>query len=85
MDKLLKDIGFRTLLVAPNDDDTPLNERTDMANSQKADIYISIHYDALGSTWGTAEGQTIFVHPGSITSKRLAECISEFLKKGTTQ
>lgn len=85
MDKLLKDIGFRTLLVAPTDDDTTLKARTDLANAQKADIYISIHYDAMGSTWGTAEGHSIFVYPGSTTSKKLAESIAEFLKQGTSQ
>ncbi|MEK3974763.1 N-acetylmuramoyl-L-alanine amidase family protein [Psychrobacillus sp. FSL K6-1267] len=85
MDKMLRDIGFKTLLVAPTDADTSLKARTDLANSSKADIFISIHFDAMGSTWGTAEGHSIFVYPGSASSKKLAECIAEFLKQGTTQ
>lgn len=85
MDNMLRDIGFRTLLVAPTDADTSLKARTDLANSQKADIYISVHFDALGNTWGTAEGHSIFIYPGSAPSKKLAECIAEFLKLGTTQ
>ena len=85
MDSMLRDIGFRTLLVAPTDADTPLKARTDLANASKADIYVSVHFDAMGNTWGTAEGHSIFIYPGSARSKKLAECIAEFLKQGTTQ
>lgn len=85
MDNQLRDIGFRTLLVAPTDEDTSLKARTDLANASKADIYVSVHFDAMGNTWGTAEGHSIFVYPGSARSKKLAECIAEFLRQGTTQ
>ena len=85
MDNMLRDVGFRTLLVAPTDADTSLKARTDLANISKADIYVSIHFDALGNTWGTAKGHSIFVYPGSAPSKKLAECIAEFLRQGTTQ
>ena len=37
MDKELRRLGFKTLLVAPTDYDTPLQERTDLANKMKAD------------------------------------------------
>lgn len=87
MDEMLRFIGFRTLLVAPTDVDTPLKVRTDLANSKKANIYCSIHYDAMGSTWGTAEGHSIFVYPGNLNkqSGKLAVCIAEYLKQGTAQ
>lgn len=85
MDEHLRFIGFRTLLVAPTDVDTPLKARTDLANSKGADAYFSIHYDALGNVWGTASGHSIFIYPGSSTSKKLAECVAEFLKQGTQQ
>ena len=85
MDKHLKYIGFKTLLVAPTDADTSLNARTNLANSKGADAYFSIHFDAMGNVWGSAEGHSIFVYPGSTTSKKLAECVAEFLKRGTTQ
>lgn len=85
MDEHLKYIGFKTLLVAPTDADASLVTRTNLANSRGADAYFSIHYDAMGNVWGSAEGHSIFVYPGSTTSKKLAECVAEFLKQGTAQ
>lgn len=87
MDRYLRDIGFRTLLVAPTDKDTSLKARTDLANIKKADVYVSIHYDAVSNLWGEVEGHSIFVYPGNLNKKsgKLAECIAEFLKQGTTQ
>ncbi|WP_419962125.1 N-acetylmuramoyl-L-alanine amidase [Psychrobacillus sp. BM2] len=87
MDEYLKYIGFKTLLVAPTDADTSLVARTNLANSKGADAYFSIHYDAMGGTWGTAEGHSIFVFPGNLNkqSGKLAECIAEYLKQGTNQ
>ena len=46
LDIELKRCGFKTLLVAPTDEDTPLSTRTNLANSRKADAFISIHYNA---------------------------------------
>ncbi|MEK3955290.1 N-acetylmuramoyl-L-alanine amidase family protein [Psychrobacillus sp. FSL K6-1464] len=85
MDEHLRFIGFKTLLVAPTDADTSLVARTNLANSKGADAYFSIHFDAMGNVWGSAEGHSIFVYPGSTTSKKLAECVAEFLKQGTVQ
>ncbi|WP_419962051.1 N-acetylmuramoyl-L-alanine amidase family protein [Psychrobacillus sp. BM2] len=85
MDEHLIQIGFKTLLVAPTDADTSLDARTNLANSKGADAYISIHFDAMGNVWGAVEGHSVFVYPGSITSKKLAECVTEFLIQGTTQ
>ena len=85
MNEQLRFIGFRTLLVAPTDADTSLVARTNLANSKGADSYCSIHYDAMGNVWGSAEGHSIFVYPGSSTSKKFAECVAEFLKQGTEQ
>lgn len=76
MDEQLRSIGFRTLLVAPTDADTSLVARTNLANSKGADAYCSM---------GTAEGHSIYVYPGSAESKKLAECIAEYLKQGTDQ
>lgn len=85
MDEHLKFIGFQTLLVAPTDADTSLSARTNLANSKNADVYFSIHFDAIGNVWGSAEGHTIFVYPGSTASQNLAECVAEFLKQGIVQ
>jgi N-acetylmuramoyl-L-alanine amidase len=88
IDRMLRAIGFRTLLVAPTDADTPLITRTNLANAKGADIYVSVHYDALGNTWNNnVEGHSIFVYTGNKNTKsgKLAECVAEFLKQGTSQ
>lgn len=85
MDEMLRFIGFGTLLVAPTDADTSLVARTNLANSKGADAFFSIHFDAMGNVWGSAEGHSIFVYPGSTTSRKFAECVAEFLKQGTAQ
>lgn len=87
MDEMLRYIGFKTLLVAPTDADTSLLARTNLANSKKASIYVSIHYDAMSGKWGTAEGNSIFIYPGNRNknSGKLANCIAEYLQQGTKQ
>lgn len=42
----LERCGFRTMLATVDDNDTPLRTRTNRANAAKADIYVSIHYNA---------------------------------------
>ena len=42
--------------------DVPLNERTDKANREKADLFVSIHANANGSTWNEAQGIETFVY-----------------------
>ena len=36
--------------------DVPLEERTKKSNAWKADIYVSVHQNAFGSGWNTADG-----------------------------
>lgn len=83
----LKRCGFDVLLVAPTDADTPLATRVSRANTAKADIYVSIHYDAFDSKFDgyDPEGITVFYATNSANGKLLAQCINEFLKRGTLQ
>ncbi|WP_187434568.1 N-acetylmuramoyl-L-alanine amidase [Paenibacillus methanolicus] len=83
LDAHLKRCGFRTLLVAPADADTPLQARTDAANKAKADLYISIHANAAGEAWGSARGIETFHYPTSAASKRVAEVLHRHLIAGT--
>ena len=76
---------FRTLMVAPTDADTPLKTRVDMANKAKADLYISVHANALNGIWGPQEGLSVYHYPGSVKSKAAALIIHRFLAKGTKQ
>jgi N-acetylmuramoyl-L-alanine amidase len=43
--------GFRVLEVSPTDIDTSIIRRTRAANVAKADIYVSVHANALGNVW----------------------------------
>ncbi|MBH8601197.1 N-acetylmuramoyl-L-alanine amidase [Thermoactinomyces sp. CICC 23799] len=74
LDAELKRCGFKTLLVAPTDVDTPLGERTRKANAAGAHLYVSCHYNASGG-----EGLETFHYPGSSRSQKAAQIIHRHL------
>lgn len=74
--------GFDVLLVAPTDADTPLESRTALANAKKADIYISVHANAISGKWGTWGGIETFYYPNP-ESRRLAQIMHKHVMKGT--
>lgn len=43
--------GFKVLEVSPTEEDTKLMERCRIANNAKADLFVSVHANALSSTW----------------------------------
>ena len=43
--------GFRVLEVSPTEDDTPIRTRCKVANDAKADIFVSVHANALSHLW----------------------------------
>ena len=55
--------------------DASLSERCRTANNRKADLFISIHANAYGLTWNSANGWEIYHHKNSAKGKRLAEAI----------
>lgn len=80
----LKASGFKTILVAPTDEDTPLATRVKRANDAKADLYVSVHANALTSKkWGTHGGTETYVYKGSKESERIGKIIHKWLMKGT--
>ena len=85
----LRWLGFRVLLVAPNDYDTPLKLRVDRANSHNVDIYVSVHYNAIdGKFDGDSKdpsGHSVHIYPKSKESRKLAEKILKHLRGGTKQ
>ena len=89
--ELLRKNGFKVLHVSDGNTDVPLKTRTDAANKQKADIYVSIHYNASDSKFdGDAKdpsGLEIFVYNGNLNynSGKLANCVAKYLKQGTVQ
>jgi N-acetylmuramoyl-L-alanine amidase len=48
---LLEANGFAVLEVSPTDVDTGLMKRVKLANNAKADIFVSVHANALGNVW----------------------------------
>jgi N-acetylmuramoyl-L-alanine amidase/LysM repeat protein len=79
----LEKSGFKTLMVAPTDADTPLATRVATANNAKADFYISIHANANTGKWGTWGGAETFTYKLSGESHRIGKIIHKHLMKGT--
>lgn len=55
-------LGINTLLVAPEKSDVSLSTRTKRANEANATVYISIHANAYGNDWNTANGFESYVY-----------------------
>lgn len=85
LDSHLRRCGLRTILVAPTDVDTPLKARTDAANAAKADLYISVHANAvgLGELNGTRGIETFHYTDASSESRRAASILHRHLIDGT--
>lgn len=79
----LKRLGFNTLLVAPTDKDTPLADRTNLANSKKADVYVSVHANASAGKWFDGGGIETFCYASSASSKKLATAVHKRVMGGT--
>lgn len=71
----LLDHGVATILTAPTNNDTSLEERVHMANTVKADLFVSIHANAWGDGWNTVNGWEIFYSKGSARGAELANYI----------
>ena len=83
----LQRCNLKTVLVAPTDADTSLASRVNTANSLKADLYISIHYNALDGVFdgNDPSGLSVYHYPTSVNGKKLATCIHKYLVNGTKQ
>ena len=55
--------------------DKKLEDRCALANIANADLFVSIHANAFGIDWNSANGWEIYYYPGATTGKRLAESI----------
>lgn len=86
---LLRKCGFKVLLVAPTDVDTPLKTRTDLAIQYKVDAYIAVHYNAYDGKFDAYDPEGISVHiylgQRKQPSGRLAELVGNYLRQGTPQ
>lgn len=75
--KHLERHGIKTMYSCDIDTpkDTSLGTRCRTANNAKADLFVSIHANAYGTSWNDANGWEIFYCKGSSRGKILAECI----------
>ncbi len=79
----LERCGFKIIMVAPKDNDTPLSERTNAANNAKADFYISVHANAATGSWSDASGIETYHYPTSADGQTAAKIIHKHLIQGT--
>lgn len=77
--KILKDHGVRVVETRTSDKTVSLNSRTNLANREKADIFVSIHVNAFTSA--SAHGVETFNYPGSANGAKLAKSIQDELVK----
>jgi N-acetylmuramoyl-L-alanine amidase len=61
-DELAKYENVRTHFTHSDREDVPLKRRTDEANRICADLFVSIHANAAGANWSSAEGIETFVY-----------------------
>lgn len=83
----LRQMGFQVVMTRDEDRFVPLAMRTRLANNQRADLFLSIHYNSAPSP--AAEGIEIFYYrsdmqrPRMHASKQLAQKVLQTLKAET--
>lgn len=75
--KALFRCGGDVLYIVPNGEDTPLKQSVVIANKEKADLDVSVHYDAYDGKFDgyDPEGFTAYINSGSKEGRRLAGCV----------
>ncbi|MCQ6559354.1 N-acetylmuramoyl-L-alanine amidase [Paenibacillus mendelii] len=73
------------LLTAPGDDDPSLTDRTHLANSKGANLFVSVHANAFTGMWGSAKGVETYCYPGSKTGRAFAAVLHKHLIEHTYQ
>lgn len=82
--KLLEQAGLTVMDTHSDEWDIPLSERTGMANRWKADCYVSIHANAYGTGWNSANGIETYVHTSRpAEAVKLAQSVQAQLVKET--
>jgi N-acetylmuramoyl-L-alanine amidase len=76
---LLETNGFDVLEVSPTDVDTGLMKRVKLANNAKADIFVSVHANALGNTWNERVNGIETLTMGSGSGLKLGKILQKHL------
>jgi len=77
LNALMKSEGYGTLMTREIDVYLTLNERCNIANNARANIFVSVHNNAY--TTQTAHGTETYHYPGSLLGELLANCIQDEL------
>ncbi|SDD29297.1 N-acetylmuramoyl-L-alanine amidase [Paenibacillus sp. UNCCL117] len=78
----LERCGFRTIEVSPGEADTDLMLRTKRANDAGADFYLSVHANAAGGNWSSANGiETLTAVSGD--GLRIGKVLQRYLVQAT--
>lgn len=89
LDIELRRCGFRTILTAPTDADTPLDQRVKTANNAKASLFVSVHYNAIDGKFDgpgkDPEGFSAHIDPSGGKSEVFAKIALKHIAKGTIQ
>ena len=75
LDIELKRCGFRTIMVSDTQDDTSITVRARRASQAGADVLVSIHANAFGTNWNSANGVETLVC--GTESTRIGKLIQE--------
>jgi len=80
----LQDMGFDTLLIRDGlEDFMTVEERVKAAERARADIYISIHQNAVDESWSDISGIETWYRQGSEDSRRLARLVQKYAVNAT--
>lgn len=74
---LLEQAGIQVLNTAPTDTDTSLADRCSVANQSNADIFVSLHGNAFGTTWNSANGWEVYVYKKGGIGEEIAKSIEK--------
>ena len=81
MKTLLEEQGVDVLLTRETDETMSLDERTEMANSKEADLFVSIHCNYYEDD-ASISGLECYYYEGSDSGKRYAEKIIDVIESG---
>ena len=75
--------GFRVLEVSPTEDDTPIRTRCSEANVADADIFVSVHANALSNVWNDRVKGIETLTSGKGDSLRLGTIVQKHMVNDT--
>ena len=75
----LANLGATVIMTRKDDSNPDLVERPNIANRNRADLFISIHINSPGSDNRSARGAQVYYHKADGISKLLGECLMRYM------